>query len=158
MRIHPRTAALASVLALSLGVAACAPTNTDTTYSAADIGRPAQIAYGVIVSMRPVTVQGQPNGVGTVAGAAVGATAGSFIGGSSVRGNILGAIGGAVIGGLAGHAIAGGVSTGQAVEFIIRQDNGQTISVVQTDEENFRPGDRVVLTFGARTRISHAAG
>ena len=120
-----------------MGVSACAPRNTNTTYTGADIGRSAQVSYGVIVSMRPVTIQGGQTGVGTFGGAAAGATAGSFIGGDP-RMRILGAIGGAIVGGLAGSAAEGSLSTGQAMEFIIREDSGQTVSVVQTNEENAR--------------------
>lgn len=154
--IAPRLAVALS-LAATLGVAACAPTNTNSTYTGADIGRSATVSYGVIVSMRNVTVQGQAGGgVGTVAGAVAGGIAGSFIGGGG-RSNALGAIGGAVLGGVAGNAIESSASQGQAVEFIIREDSGQTISVVQTNEENFRPGERVVLTRGSRTRLGRAA-
>ena len=149
-------AAVVAVAAM-LALGACAPQNTNTTYTGADIGRSAEVSYGVIVSMRPVTVQGGRSGVGTLGGAAAGATAGSFIGGDP-RTHILGAIGGAIVGGIAGTAVESSVTTGQAVEFIIRQDNGQTISVVQTNEEGFRPNERVVLTRGARTRIARVAG
>jgi outer membrane lipoprotein SlyB len=151
---RPFAVAALPALALAAMLAACAPTNTNTTFTSADIGRPAFVNYGVIVSMRPVTVQGQNSGVGTLGGAAVGATAGSFIGRNDVRGNILGAVGGAIIGGLAGNAVERSASTGTAMEFIIRVDNGQTVSVVQTNEDGFRPGERVVLTGGARTRIA----
>ena len=144
-------------LAALLGVSACAPRNTNTTYTGADIGRSAQVSYGVIVSMWPVTIQGGQTGVGTFGGAAAGATAGSFIGGDP-RMRILGAIGGAIVGGLAGSATEGALRTGQAMEFIIREDSGQTISVVQTNEESFQPNERIVLTRGARTRIARTAG
>lgn len=144
-------------LVAALGVSACGPRNTNTTYTGADIGRTAQVSYGVIVSMRPVTVQGGQSGVGTLGGAAAGGVAGSFIGGDP-RMNILGAIGGAIIGGLAGSAVEGSARTGNAVEFIIREDTGQTISVVQTNEEGFQSGERVVLTRGARTRIARVVG
>ena len=146
-----------ALLGAVLALGACAPRNTNTTYTGADIGRSAQVSYGVVVSMRPVTIQGGQSGVGTFGGAAAGATAGSFIGGDP-RMRILGAIGGAIVGGLAGSAAEGALSTGQAVEFIIREDTGQTVSVVQTNEENFRPNERIVLTRGARTRIARAAG
>jgi len=72
--------------------------------------------------------------------------------------NILGAIGGAIIGGLAGTMAERSATTGEAMEFIIREDDGQTISVVQTNEERFQAGERVVLTRGARTRIGRVAG
>lgn len=44
--------------------------------------------------------------------------------------------------------------SGAAVEFIIRDDSGRTISVVQTGADGFKPGERVALTGGARTRIA----
>ena len=156
-RASARAGALAAVLAAVLGVAACAPHNTNTTYTGQDIGRTASVSFGTIVSTRPVVVQSQGTGVGALGGAAAGGVAGSFIGNNDVRGNILGAIGGAVIGGLVGNAVEGQVGQGQAVEFIIREDTGQTISVVQTNEENFQPGERVVITRGARTRLARGA-
>jgi len=156
-RINLPHLALALTLAMPLvPLAGCAPTNTDTTYAANEIGSTAQVSYGVIVSMRPVTVEPQNTGLGGLAGAAAGATAGSYIGHNDTRANILGAIAGGLIGAVAGNAIESSVSTGDAYEFIIREDDGNTLSVVQTDELHFKPGDRVVLTRGARTRIAPA--
>lgn len=154
-----RGAMVSGMLALAVvaGLAGCAPENTNTTYTGADIGRTASVSFGQIVSMRVVNVQGQSSGVGTLGGAAVGGVAGSFIGGDP-RTNALGAIGGAIIGGIAGTAVEKSASQGTAVEFIIREDSWQTIAVVQTNEENFRVGERVMLTRGARTRIARAAG
>lgn len=149
--------ALAVLLPL-FGVAACAGTPANSTYSGYGLGRTASVTYGTIVSMRNVMVQGQPSGVGAVGGAALGGVAGSFIGGDSFRGNLLGAIGGALLGGLAGSAVESSIDRGQAVEFIIRQDDGQTISVVQTNENNFHPGQRVAIIRGDRTRLAPISG
>lgn len=156
----PTTRLLVVFAALTplFGFAGCAPQNTNTTYSSTDIGRTATITYGWIVSMRPVTVQAENTGVGAIGGAAVGGVAGSFIGRNNVGANVLGAVGGALIGGLAGNAIENQVGRGTAFEFIIHQDDGQTISVVQTNEDNFQPGERVILTRGARTRIARTTG
>jgi outer membrane lipoprotein SlyB len=144
-------------LAFTLTLGACAPTNTNTTYSGQDIGRTAQLSYGTILSMRGVVVQGQGSGVGVLGGAAVGGVAGSFIGRNDIRANILGAVGGALVGGLVGAMAENAASTGTAVEFIIQEDNsGSPISVVQTNEDNFHPGDRVVLSRGSRTRLARA--
>jgi outer membrane lipoprotein SlyB len=157
VRLRHGTSLAAILLAVTVGLAGCAPTNTNTTYSSADIGRTAQLSYGVIISMRAVAVQNQNTGVGALGGAAIGGAAGSFIGRNDVRGNILGAVGGAVVGGLVGYAAENAVSTGQAIEFIIQEDNASApISVVQTNEDNFRPGERVVLSRGSRTRIARA--
>jgi len=65
-------------------------------------------------------------------------------GGGDVRANILGAIGAT---GPAPHGTA-------ATEFIIRQDDGQTISVVQPNTANLRPGDHVRLTHTPQTHIA----
>ena len=147
----------AALLCLPLGLAACAPARTNTTYSANEIGRSAEVSFGNIVSMRQVSVQGQQSGVGTLGGAVLGGAAGSYIGGRDPRANILGAVAGAIVGGVAGSAAEGSLSQGTAVEFVIREDNGRTITVVQTNEDNFQPGERVVLSRGARTRIARAA-
>ena len=149
---------MAGLVALGLagGLVGCAPAYTNTAYTSSDIGRTASISYGVIVSMRDVRVQGPQSGVGTLGGAAAGAAAGSFIGRNDFRANVIGAIGGAILGGLVGGAVENSASSGYAVEVIIREDNGQTISVVQTNEDQFRPGERVVMTRGARTRIGRA--
>jgi outer membrane lipoprotein SlyB len=155
-RILVAQLALGGALGLPLALGACAPANTNSTYTGADIGRTAQVSYGEILAMRPVQVQAASTGVGTLGGAAIGGVAGSFIGGNSARGNILAAVGGAIVGGVAGTAIENQAGRGNAVEFIIQEDGApQPISVVQTNEENFQPGERIVLTRGARTRIGH---
>lgn len=152
--------ALRATLAAALlagGLSACAPQDTGGVYSTAAIGRTAAVSYGTIVGTRPVTVRGGGSGLGTAAGAVAGGVAGSFIGGDP-RSNVLGGLGGALLGGLAGNAIGSGVSTGQAVEFTVREDTGGDFQVVQTNEEGLQAGDRVVVSRGDRTRISRAAG
>jgi len=153
-----RLSRMMAVLLPVLGAAACAGTPANSTYSGYGLGRTASVTYGTIVSMRNVVVQGAPSGVGALGGAALGGVAGSFIGGDSFRGNLLGAVGGALLGGLAGSAVENSIDRGNAVEFIIRQDDGQTISVVQTNEDNFHPGQRVAIIRGDRTRLAPISG
>ncbi|HZF75815.1 MAG TPA: hypothetical protein VE033_08300, partial [Acetobacteraceae bacterium] len=74
------------------------------------------------------------------------------------RSNALAGIGGALAGGLAGSAIEGGISSGTAIEFIVREDQGGDIAVVQTNEDALQVGDRVFLSRGDRVRIARAAG
>jgi outer membrane lipoprotein SlyB len=144
----------ALVVLAPLVLSACTGTPANSTYSGMGVGRTASVTYGTIVSMRNVVVQGGSSDVGTFGGAALGGVAGSFIGGNSFRGNILGAIGGALLGGLAGNVAESSLNKGEAIEFIIRQDDGSTISVVQTNENNFRPGQRVAIIRGERTRLA----
>ena len=136
---------------------ACAPANTGSTVSAYNMGGAANVSYGTIVGTRPVNVQGGGTGIGAVGGAVAGGVAGSFIGGDW-RSNALAGLGGALVGGLAGNAIERGVSSGTAIEFVVREDQGADIAVVQTNEEGLQVGDRVVVTRGDRVRLSRAAG
>ncbi len=153
-----RKPVLPLVAALSLvAVAACAPQNTGTTFSPYGMNQAASVSFGTIVGARPVTVQGGGGGVGTVAGAVAGGVAGSFIGGDW-RSNALAGIGGAILGGMAGNAIGNSVSQGQAVEFIVREDRGGDIAVVQTNELGLQPGDRVMIARGNRVTLARAAG
>ena len=119
----------ALALTALLGVSACAPVSTTTPYPDT-LGTAGRGSYGIIVSCRPI------------AAAAAG---------GDVRGAILGAVGGP-----AGNGAGQGAA--EAVfEFIVREDNGQTLSVVQTNAAGLRPGERVVLSMGTRTRLSRAA-
>ena len=161
MRLAAPTAlrALVAVAALGGGLAACAPpTNTNTTFNAAAIGRTASVSRGTILSMREVQIDGGASapGVGALTGAAAGGVAGSFIGGDTTA-NILGALGGALIGGFAGNAIQNQVGRGTATEFILQEDGGGTIAVVQTNEDRFVPGERVLIIRGDRTRLARGA-
>jgi hypothetical protein len=40
------------------------------------------------------------------------------------------------------------------VEFIVRSDDGATLSIVQTNQPGFRKGDRVVILRDGRTRLA----
>jgi outer membrane lipoprotein SlyB len=62
----------------------------------------------------------------------------------SVEASILGMIGG----GPAANAAAL-----SSVEFIVREDDGGTISVVQANAQNLLAGERVVIARGARTSV-----
>ena len=55
-----------------------------------------------------------------------------------------------LIAGISGH----GDAVRAVSEFIVRTDDGRTLSLVQSNEANFRQGDRVALTAGARTRLA----
>jgi outer membrane lipoprotein SlyB len=156
-RLLPAAAALTLVATMAAPLAGCAPRATGSTVSARNLGSAAYVSYGTIVGSRPVQVAGGGGGVGTAAGAVAGGLAGSFIGGD-IRSNLLAGLGGALIGGIAGTAVEGGLTQGNAIEFIVREDGGGDIALVQTNEEGLQAGDRVVITRGDRVRLSRAAG
>lgn len=142
---------------LLLAAAGCAPSNTGETYNAAQIGRTAVVTHGTIIGMRDVPVQDRPNGVGTAAGAVAGGVAGSFIGGDW-RSNVLAGLAGAVIGGVIGNQVERQVGRGTATEFIIREEDGQTVAVVQTNEAGLMIGDKVRILRSDRTRLQRDGG
>lgn len=149
---------LLAVLALAAGaLAACGPPQTANTVQPWSVGRAGAVSTGTIVAMRPVQVQGS-TGIGAPVGSVGGAVIGSSIVGGGWRTGALGAIGGAVIGGLAGAAVEQNVTGGTAVEFIIRDDRGGEIAVVQTNEDRLMVGDRVRVVQADRTRITRIGG
>lgn len=144
--------------ALALGLGACAPQATNTTVSPGALGSVASLEYGTIVGMRPVQVQGGGTGIGAVGGGLAGGLIGSTIGGDW-RANVVGGVLGAAIGAVGGSMIERGVSSGQAVEFVVRLDrSGRDAAIVQTNEENLQVGERVAVSFGDRARLMRAAG
>ncbi|HYF07110.1 MAG TPA: hypothetical protein VD970_05770 [Acetobacteraceae bacterium] len=140
---------------LPLALLACAPQAANTTVTPYNLGTAGYVTYGTILAMTPVQMTGTRSGLGTGAGVVGGSLIGGTIGGDW-RARAVGAVAGAVIGGLAGTAVEEGVTSGQAVQYLIRQDSGADIQVVQTNELGFRPGDRVAISQGDRVRLARA--
>lgn len=131
--------------------ACAAPSKTGSTYSQPDMGRVATVMSGTVLGIREVNISGTSS-VGSAAGAGVGAVAGSTAG-DSIEASIAGAIVGAVAGAVAGGAAEGAATKGTASEFIIKQENGQTIAIVQTNEDNIQVGDKVLILRSGTTKV-----
>lgn len=141
-------------LTVGLGLSACASTPVTTLSSDAQSAHAAGVSYGTIVSMRGVVVQNAPSGAAALGESATGGVGNSR---SDVRGTILSAVSSAVAGGMADTVADSTMVSGHSVEFIIQEDASATpISVVQSNELNFAPGERIALTHGIRTRIARA--
>lgn len=123
-----------------------------TNYSRSDMGRVSTIMKGTIVDIREVNINGTNSGVGAGAGAIAGATAGSAAGGGD-RAGIIGAVGGAVVGGVAGALAEDSLTSGIAYEFLIEQENGQTVGVVQSNDQNLVVGEKVMIVRSDRARV-----
>lgn len=108
-------------------LAGCATDLSSNSYEEGVVGETQKVDYGTVVDAQVVRIKAQ-SGIGGLAGAGAGAVGGSFIGGSSARGNALGAIGGAVIGGVAGHAADKALNSQNAMRYIIRLDESQNIN------------------------------
>lgn len=117
----------AVAIALSLGLSACAPNISPDVVSASNANEVQTAVEGVIVSKRVVTVKGDSNAVGTIAGAVIGAVAGSSVGGGNMR--YITGTAGAVGGGAAGNMIEDKLTTQQGIEYVVKlaqQDSGST--------------------------------
>ena len=82
------------ILAMALMMAACTTNISPDTYSVDSVGDVTRSVPGVVISARPVNVEGTQK-IGGLTGAVAGGVAGSAIGGND-RMHALGAIGGAV--------------------------------------------------------------
>ncbi|SBV94350.1 putative Outer membrane lipoprotein [uncultured Alphaproteobacteria bacterium] len=136
----------------ALAVAGCTSAPSASSYSRNQALQAQNVEKGRIVSMRDVQVEGTKSGVGSGAGAVAGGVAGSFIGGGW-RSNVLGAVGGAVLGGIGGSAAEEAITSTTGTEFVVQLDNGRTIAVVQANDANLAPGDRVIVLQGGQTRV-----
>ena len=144
----------ALLLALPLtaaGIAGCASDIDSNYYSTGSVGQVSQAQGCTVVSVRPIKVSTQ-NGAGTAIGGIAGGIAGSQIGGGNT-GHLLGAVGGAILGGFAGNAAQEGLTSQQGYEYIVRLDNGNTVSTTQGADVLLNPGQRCQIIFGNPARI-----
>ena len=146
---------VALALMMSIGLTGCA--NTDVfsgdVYSADQAKEARSISYGTIVSVRPVKIQADNNGViGSVGGGALGGIAGSTIGGGTGQAiaSVVGAIGGAIV----GSKIEEKMSQVNGAEIVIRKDNREEIVVVQKADPSFQAGRRVRIVGGSSLNVS----
>ncbi|QGZ56913.1 outer membrane lipoprotein [Paraburkholderia acidiphila] len=139
--------ALVTSLVASLALCACEAPTSGSTFTPAQAQQVMVVELGAIESVRSVTIQPGPSGIGAIAGGALGGiAAGSNIGRGT--GSVAAGIGGAVLGGAAGNAVEQRVTQRTGLEIVVRLDSGQLISVVQDADQQFVPGDRVRVLFG----------
>ncbi|HQQ61991.1 MAG TPA: glycine zipper 2TM domain-containing protein [Pseudomonadales bacterium] len=139
-------------------LAACANKLTGDVYSRDDARQQMQVNYGTVTSVRPVVIEGNRDGfLGQAGGAVIGGIAGNALGGGHGRSltTAVGAIGGAV----AGSAVQEKATRAQALEIVVRRDNGEEILVTQEVKslDEFYKGQRVRLSIGGgNTRVAPA--
>ena len=144
------------IMVAALGaLAACQTANPDVI-NRYDAQRMSSVQDATVLSVRPVTLQGQDTGVGTVGGAVIGGIAGSNVGGPRT-GGIVGIVG-AIAGGLIGNAVERDATKENALEILVQLRNGDRRAVIQgVGSEAFAAGEPVILiTTGGRTRVMRA--
>jgi outer membrane lipoprotein SlyB len=144
----------ASMLLLAL-VAGCTTTSPDVI-SRQDANRMSTVVDATVLSLRPVTVEGNQSGIGATAGGVVGGIAGSSVGGrrESVAVGVIGAVAGAVI----GNAVERSTTREEAVEILVQLRNGERRAIVQAKgTEELKAGDPVIIvTTGGKVRVTRA--
>lgn len=129
----------------------CVTNVSPNTYTAGEVGVASRVNKGVILSKRMIKIEAT-SGVGGVAGAVGGAAAGSMIGKNTAT-NVVGAVGGAVAAGVVGHELDKAINRRTGYEYIIKLDDGKTISVTQEKSVNLAVGQHVIIIYGAMTRV-----
>jgi outer membrane lipoprotein SlyB len=127
--MHKALSRLCRLLAVLAVPAGCAPARPPAPPVIAVPAAAVSDAYGVIVAARPL-----PPGGGAA---------------GDMRATVLAALGAAAAGGPA--------AAHPALEFIVRDAAGRTVSVVQDNPQQLRPGDRVAIRRAQRTELVRAA-
>ena len=147
---------LALTLAMAAMLGACASSSPDVI-ARGDAQRMAQVQDGVVLTVRPVVVDGSQSGIGATVGGVVGAVGG--YGGSGVQreAQVLGVLAG-VAGAAAGNAIERFSTREDAVEILVQLKGGDRRAIVQAKgSETLVPGDAVIIvTTGGKVRVSRA--
>ena len=117
----------------------------------ASVGSVSRVEAGVVVSVRPVHVQGVGTGLGASAGMLAGGLAGSRVGGG--RGSGYAMFGGSILGAALGEAAEVRASSQTALQYIVQLDSGSMVSVVQSANNPIPVGRAVLVLMGRETRI-----
>jgi outer membrane lipoprotein SlyB len=143
------------VCAAALALAACATSSPDVI-SRNDAQRMSTVVDAVVLTTRPVVVDGNQSGIGAAAGGVAGGIAGASVGGRR-ESMVVGVIG-AVVGGVVGNAVERNTTREEALEILVQLKNGDRRAIVQAKAaETFAPGDPVILvTTGGRVRVTKA--
>jgi outer membrane lipoprotein SlyB len=140
------------LLAVSLvALMGCARDYSPNTYSSNATQQANKVSQGVVVGVRAVAISADGT-VGAVTGGAAGGVLGSQVPGNGV-GTALGAVGGSLIGGIIGTTAEHVAGDTNGFEYIVRQTNGDLISVTQKEATPLAIGQKVLVIAGNQARI-----
>jgi outer membrane lipoprotein SlyB len=140
---RPRNACFATLLfAAAFSITGCATSpTTANTVSRHETGRVHTFERGEIIYVRSVTIEGESDGIGALAGGAMELALGNAVGGG--RGQTIARVGGAIAGAGIGTAMEQAATTTAGVELSILLESGEMIVVIQAADERFDKGDSV---------------
>ncbi|MCU0943807.1 MAG: hypothetical protein MUF65_00385 [Rubritepida sp.] len=140
-----------SLLLVALALGACAERFSADEYAQRAVQQANPVQQGVVVGSRRVALAAD-GAAGTATGAAAGGAVGGAAGGGGVTA-ALGAVGGALVGGIIGRTAERASANTDAIEYVVRQGNGDLVSVTQRDAEPIPNGTRVLVIKGAQARV-----
>jgi outer membrane lipoprotein SlyB len=126
----------------------CATSTSSASFPSGTARTTFDVFYGEVVSTRSVAIEGEASALGRLGGAMIGYAIGA--GNTPWYRNprrIQAAVGG-VAGSVAGEAIERNVKSGDGLEVVVRLDDNQTVAVVQANDVEFSPGQRVQVLMG----------
>ena len=146
----------ATITAIALAMLAGCTTTSPDVISRHDAQRLSTVVDAVVLTTRPVVVEGTQSGVGASAGAVIGGVAGSSVGGRR-EGVAVGVLG-AVVGGVIGNAVERFGTREESLEILVQLPSGERRAIVQAKAgESFNPGDAVIIvTTGGKVRVTRA--
>ena len=131
-------------------IVSCAEDINDNSYRMASVGEANRVGQGVIISVRPVQIQGDSQ-AGALTGGLAGGVAASTIGRGS--GSVLASVGGALLGAFVGGLTQKELEEQQALQYIVRLTDGNMITVIQGMKNRLEVGQRVFVLYGQETRL-----
>ena len=148
---------MAVLLMLPLLMGGCAKNINPNEYSENEVGAVKQTYKGVVISVRPVKVQGSDklsdNTLGAVGGGVAGGLLGSQIGQGS--GSVVGLVVGAAAGALGGSLLEKGLKSQDGIEYTVELQSGRIMTIVQGPESTLSVGQHVLVMVGynGRSRV-----
>lgn len=150
--IRPPLILLAPVLLGAGLLSACGSNFSANEYAVRAVQQANPVQQGIVVGSRRVAIA-----AGGETGATAGAAAGGAIGGAAAAGNsvgtALGAVGGALLGSLVGTSAERASANTDAIEYIIRRNDGDLVSVTQRDVVPIPLGTAVLVIMGNQARV-----
>jgi outer membrane lipoprotein SlyB len=145
---------VAAAMATSLALASCARQISPGVHTGNTVGEVQSTYVGTLQSARVVMVQEdellEDNRTGGLIGGVAGGAAASRVGQGT--GKAVAIAGGALAGAALGALAERGIKRQQAMEYIVRLDNGQLLTVVQGLEPQISVGQRVYVQESQRGR------
>lgn len=141
----------------AMALSGCAREIGSDSYEGAAAGEISRTYAGVVENVRQVEIQEQDRLEGNKTGQLLGGVAGGFAGSAfgSGLGQAAAVAAGAIIGSVIGSVAEQEIKRQPALEYIVRSETGELVTVVQGLEPALSPGQRVFVQEGrlGRSRI-----